>query len=161
MTNTAAVDSPSVALSVQVVPASGAKIAADSWIAPEFQTTGANDDAAGLEFALRTKNVNGTPVEDVASQHANAIASGEVISGTLGAIHATTESVAKRVASAGSAPLLQSLTEVARVTTDALLVLECVELPVLLIVSSGRALRSPGKIRILAGRGSVHPLRGS
>jgi len=54
----------------------------------------------------------------------------------------------------------ESLTNGARISADALLGLEWVGPRSLLIVAPQRLLRSPGRIRVLAGPGSVHPLRG-
>jgi hypothetical protein len=159
MADTTVVDFPSASLSVQVVPATGAKITAEVWIAPEFQATGSRGDPAGLEFGLHTERVSGKPLEGVASQHINSIASTELISRTIRTDETSIEAVAKQVGGAGSAPALESLTDGALISIDTLLALEWVDPPAP-IVSSGRALRSSGKIRILAGPGNVHPLRG-
>ena len=62
----------------------------------------------------------------------------------------------------GSEALLaaESLTNGARISADGPLCLEWVDPPSLLIVAPERLLRSPGRIRILAAPGSIHPLRG-
>ena len=159
MADTIVVDFPSAALSVQVVPATGAKIAAESWIAPEFQATGSRGDPVGLEFGLHTERSSGNPLEAVLSQHANSIASPELISRTRRTGETSIEAVARQVGGAGSAPTLESLTGGAGTSIDALLALEWVDPPAP-IVSSGRALRSSGKIRILGGPGNARPLRG-
>jgi hypothetical protein len=54
----------------------------------------------------------------------------------------------------------ESLTNGARISTDGPLGLEWVSPSSLLIVAPERLLRSPGRIRVLAGPGSIHPLRG-
>jgi hypothetical protein len=56
-------------------------------------------------------------------------------------------------------PCLESLAVGARVLSDAPLSLEWGDPPTLLVVSRDRLLRSPGRIRILAGPASRHPLR--
>ena len=62
----------------------------------------------------------------------------------------------------GSEALLatESLTDGARISADGLLCLEWVDPPSLLIVAPERVLRSPGRVRVLASPGSIHPLRG-
>ncbi len=54
----------------------------------------------------------------------------------------------------------ESLTNGARISADGPLCLEWVDPPSLLMVAPERLLRSPGRIRLLAGPGSIHPLRG-
>jgi hypothetical protein len=54
----------------------------------------------------------------------------------------------------------ESLTNGARISADGLLGFEWVGPRSLLIVAPQRLLRSPGRIRVLAGPGSIHPLRG-
>jgi hypothetical protein len=56
--------------------------------------------------------------------------------------------------------ILEWLTGGARIASEGLLTLEWQDPPALLVVSQGRLLRSPGRIRILAGPGSRHPFRG-
>jgi hypothetical protein len=56
--------------------------------------------------------------------------------------------------------ILEWLTGGARIASEGLLTLEWQDPPALLLVSQGRLLRSPGRIRILAGPGSRHPFRG-
>jgi hypothetical protein len=56
--------------------------------------------------------------------------------------------------------ILEWLTAGARIASEGLLTLEWQDPPALLLVSQGRLLRSPGRIRILAGPGSRHPFRG-
>jgi hypothetical protein len=56
--------------------------------------------------------------------------------------------------------ILEWLTGGARIASEGLLTLEWQDSPALLLVSQGRLLRSPGRIRILAGPGSRHPFRG-
>jgi hypothetical protein len=62
----------------------------------------------------------------------------------------------------GSSALLatESLTDGVRITADGPLCLEWVDPPSLLIVAPERVLRSPGRVRVLAASGSIHPLRG-
>ena len=62
----------------------------------------------------------------------------------------------------GSEALLpaESLTSGARISADGPLSLEWVGPPSLLIVAPERLLRSPGRVRVLAAPGSIHPLRG-
>jgi hypothetical protein len=62
----------------------------------------------------------------------------------------------------GATPaVLEALTTGARISTDEPLCLEWADPPPSVpVVASNRLLRSPGRIRILAGPGSVHPLRG-
>lgn len=62
----------------------------------------------------------------------------------------------------GSEALLpaEALTDGAHISADGPLCLEWVGPPSLLIVAPERLLRSPGRIRVLAGPGSIHPLRG-
>ena len=62
----------------------------------------------------------------------------------------------------GSEALLpaESLTNGARISADGPLSLEWVGPPSLLIVAPERLLRSPGRVRVLAAPGSIHPLRG-
>jgi len=62
----------------------------------------------------------------------------------------------------GSEALLpaESLTNGARISVDGPLCLEWVDPPSLLTVAAERLLRSPGRIRLLAGPDSIHPLRG-
>jgi hypothetical protein len=57
-------------------------------------------------------------------------------------------------------PVLESLTGGARVTVAGISALEWADPPTLVVVSPERVIRSPGRIRILAGPGSTHPLRG-
>ncbi len=52
------------------------------------------------------------------------------------------------------------LTNGARISADGPLCFEWVGPPSLLIVAPERLLRSPGRIRIVAGPDSIHPLRG-
>jgi hypothetical protein len=52
------------------------------------------------------------------------------------------------------------LTGAARITAEFSLNVEWQDPPALLLVSPERLLRSPGRIRILAASGSIHPLRG-
>jgi hypothetical protein len=54
----------------------------------------------------------------------------------------------------------ESLTNGARISADGPLGLEWVNPPFLLIVAPERLLSSPGRIRVLAASGSIHPLRG-
>ena len=54
----------------------------------------------------------------------------------------------------------ESLTNGASISTDAPLCLEWVHPPSLMIVAQERLLRSPGRVRVLAAPGSIHPLRG-
>jgi hypothetical protein len=54
----------------------------------------------------------------------------------------------------------ESLSTGVRVIIGSPLAAEFADPPALLLVSPGRVSRSPGKIRILAGPGSAHPLRG-
>jgi hypothetical protein len=54
----------------------------------------------------------------------------------------------------------ESLSAGVRVIIGSPLATEFADPPALLLVSPGRLSRSPGKIRILAGPGSAHPLRG-
>jgi hypothetical protein len=56
--------------------------------------------------------------------------------------------------------ILEWLTGGARIASEGLLTLEWQDPPALLLVSHGRLLRSPERIRILAGPGSRHPFRG-
>ena len=56
--------------------------------------------------------------------------------------------------------ILEWLTGGARIASEGLLSLEWQDPPAPLLVSQGRLLRSPGRIRILAGPGSRHPFRG-
>lgn len=62
----------------------------------------------------------------------------------------------------GSEVLLPAewLTNGARISADVPLCLEWVGTPSLLVVAPERLLRSPGRIRVLAGPDSIHPLRG-
>ena len=159
MAETAVVTLPSAPLSVQVVPATGGKIAAEFWIAPEFQATESRGDPVRLEFGPHTERFSGMALEGGVSQHANSTASTELISRARGTDETFIEVVARQVGGAGSAPALESLTGGAGISIDGLLALEWVDPPAP-IVASGRVLRSSGKIRILAGPGSVHPLRG-
>ena len=66
-------------------------------------------------------------------------------------------------ASGGETTLvLESMTSGARITTDEPLYLEWTDPPAPVpVVAYNRLLRSPGRVRILAGPGSVHRLRGS
>jgi len=66
------------------------------------------------------------------------------------------------LATPGSEALLdlESLMSGAHIAADAPLYLEWANPPSLLVVASERLLRSPGRVRILAGSDSVHPLRG-
>jgi hypothetical protein len=57
-------------------------------------------------------------------------------------------------------PVLEALASGVRVSAAGLLFLEWADPPGLLLVSPERLLRSPGRIRILAGPCSKHPLRG-
>jgi len=58
--------------------------------------------------------------------------------------------------------VLEALTSSARISTDEPLCLEWADPPGSVpVVGSNRLLRSPGRVRILAGPGGVHPLRGS
>jgi hypothetical protein len=54
----------------------------------------------------------------------------------------------------------ESLTDGARMSTDGPLCLEWVGAPSLMMVAPERLLRSPGRIRVLSGPNSIHPLRG-
>jgi hypothetical protein len=54
----------------------------------------------------------------------------------------------------------ESLTNGARISAAGPLYLEWVGPPSLLIIAPERLLRSPGRIRLLAAPGSIHPLRG-
>jgi hypothetical protein len=121
----------SVLFSVLVVPA-GATINADSLIASEFQTARSGDEATRIEFGQGAKDVSRTPVE----------AFGRVGSGTPSLIE------------------FPYLTNGTGITIAAAPALEWADPPARLIVSPERLLRSSGKVRILAGPGSVHPLRG-
>jgi hypothetical protein len=56
--------------------------------------------------------------------------------------------------------VLEALTGGTRITVAGVWALEWADPPGLLVVSPGRVLRSAGRIRILAGPGSMHPLRG-
>ena len=56
--------------------------------------------------------------------------------------------------------ILEWLTGGARIVSEGLLTLEWQDPPALLLVSQGRLMRSPGRIRILAGPGRRHPFRG-
>ncbi|MGB9645068.1 MAG: hypothetical protein WCB44_08060 [Stellaceae bacterium] len=56
--------------------------------------------------------------------------------------------------------ILEWLTGGALIVSEGLLTLEWQGRPALLMVSPGRLLRSPGRIRILAGPGSIRPFRG-
>jgi hypothetical protein len=62
----------------------------------------------------------------------------------------------------GSEALLpaESLTNSTRISADGPLCLEWADPPSLLMVAPERLLRSPGRIRLLAGPNSIHPLRG-
>jgi hypothetical protein len=62
----------------------------------------------------------------------------------------------------GATPaVLESLSTGGRISTDEPLCLEWAEPPASVpVVASNRLLRSPGRVRILAGPGSVRPLRG-
>ena len=63
--------------------------------------------------------------------------------------------------SGGAAILvLEWLTNGARISADGPLCFEWVGPPSLLIVAPERLLRSPGRVRIVAGPDSIHPLRG-
>jgi hypothetical protein len=63
------------------------------------------------------------------------------------------------VATRDTPHFLESLSLGSRVSYDESLCLEWDDPPVLLVVSRDRLLRSPGRIRILAGPASTHPLR--
>jgi len=56
--------------------------------------------------------------------------------------------------------VLESLTSGVDVLANEPFYLEWADPPALLIVAPERTLRSPGRVRILAGPGSIHPLRG-
>jgi hypothetical protein len=56
--------------------------------------------------------------------------------------------------------VLESLTNGAPVSADGLVCLEWADPPALLLIACERLRWSPGRVRILAGPGSVHPLRG-
>jgi hypothetical protein len=56
--------------------------------------------------------------------------------------------------------VLESSTNGSRTSIAGLLTMEWADPPALVLVSLERLLRSPGRIRILAGPGSAHPLRG-
>jgi hypothetical protein len=56
--------------------------------------------------------------------------------------------------------VLESLTRGTRVAVAGTWALEWADPPGLVLVSPGRVLRSTGRIRILAGPESMHPLRG-
>jgi hypothetical protein len=62
--------------------------------------------------------------------------------------------------SVDKAAILESLAGAARIAAEVPLNVEWQDPPGLLLVSPERLLRSPGRIRILAGDGSIHPLRG-
>jgi hypothetical protein len=62
--------------------------------------------------------------------------------------------------SRGAVPVLEALTGGTRITVSGVWALEWADPPGLVLVSPERVLRSPGRIRILAGPGSMHPLRG-
>jgi hypothetical protein len=64
------------------------------------------------------------------------------------------------VLSCDALTIFESLTSGSRISVVELLTLEWADPPALLLVSPERLLRSPGRIRILAGPGSTHPLRG-
>ncbi len=57
-------------------------------------------------------------------------------------------------------PALESLTGGTRISADGLLISEWADPPALPLVSPERLIRSPGRIRILATPGSIHPIRG-
>jgi hypothetical protein len=57
-------------------------------------------------------------------------------------------------------PVLEALTGGTRIAVAGAWALEWADPPGLVLVSPERVLRSPGRIRILAGPGSMHPLRG-
>jgi hypothetical protein len=109
---------------------SPAKRTVDTWVTIDYLTKLRSDLDIRSELAVRLADDPGAPIEILTALSREA------------------------------PPAVESLSAGARVTTATLLALEWADPPALLIVSQERMLRSPGKIRILAGPASVHPLRG-
>jgi hypothetical protein len=98
------------------------------------------------------------PFEAAAVLHRDTPGFVEFASVTLGKVQFRLELLNVR----GSEALLaaEALTSGARISANGPLCLEWIDPPSLLIVAPERLLRSPGRVRILAAPGSIHPLRG-
>ena len=96
-----------------------------------------------LEAALRTVCVAGVVDEAIAS-----LGSGAKL--TFGSLS---------VLSRHELPIIESITGGARILTFGTVSVEWGDPPITAVVSLGRFLRSPGRIRVLAGTGGRRPLR--
>ena len=98
------------------------------------------------------------PLETAAALHRDTLGIVEFACVTSGNVQIRLELLT--IPGSEALPPAESLTDGAHISADGPLSLEWVGPPPLLIVAPERLLRSPGRVRVLAAPGSIHPLRG-
>jgi hypothetical protein len=134
-----------------------ALLSSDTVGASELGARTLRDPAGSIESLAMPKADAGAPAENLAKARKDLDARSEWGARLAGDAGAWNEILA--VQSSEVVTLSEWLTGGARVTITGALPVEFADPPALVLVSPERVLRSPGRIRILAGVGSLHPLR--